>query len=430
VSDPRTSAQRLHVAARAGRPDWFRITNKAGTKTAEVLIYDEIGGWFGTPAADLVKEIRALDVDEIQLHINSPGGDAFDAIAITNTLRSHKARVVATVDGVAASAASMVAMAGDEIVMGPNSEMMIHDAWGGCVGPAADMRDMGDRLDHLSDNIASMYAARGGTAKQWRAAMLAETWYSAQEAVDAGLADRVDTKEPEGADTAKDRFDLSLFAFAGRAAAPTPFVPRTPPAPPDASVTHKEGAKTMTDSLDAGLRERLGVTDDQLDEAGLLAELDRKLAEQTTDSTAEQTAAAEQAAADAATAAEQTAAAASAAALDGMKVIPEAAWAEMQANAARGNEAHERLRVQDRDTYLVAAAREGRVPPGKGLDSFRAWYDRDAAACRAEVDGTAKSTYLPIAALGYDTGGDTTADPATGDDYWFAGTVAPTSQKG
>jgi hypothetical protein len=114
----------------------------------------------------------------------------------------------------------------------------------------------------------------------------------------------------------------------------------------------------------------------------------------------------------------------------GMKLVPDEAWQEMQASASRGNEAHEKLRVQERDTYLLAAAREGRVPPGKGFDSFRNWYDRDATACRAEVDQTPKNTYAPVAAVGHDGGGEPTdTDPAAGDDYWFPG-VTTVRQEG
>ena len=91
--------------------------------------------------------------------------------------------------------------------------MMIHDAWGICVGAASDMRSTGELLDKISDNIASIYAARSGAdVSQWRSAMLAETWYTAQEAVDAGLADEVRGTAP----TANASFDLSAFRYAGR----------------------------------------------------------------------------------------------------------------------------------------------------------------------------------------------------------------------
>lgn len=194
--------------------------------TAVLRLYDPVdsyGEFWGVSAKEFAQALDDLpsNVTEIRLHINSPGGDVFDGVAIVNSLRSHPARVVAVVDGIAASAASFIAAAADETIMAPNSELMIHDAWGLCVGNAAEMRQMADMLDHISDNIASIYAAKaGGTTADWRAAMAKETWYSAEEAVAAGLADSVQELAP--ADGPQNRHDLSIFTYAGRAAAPAP----------------------------------------------------------------------------------------------------------------------------------------------------------------------------------------------------------------
>lgn len=199
---------------------------------ATLRLYDPIdswGGYWGISAKEFADTLDGLedDVEEIRLHINSPGGEVFEGIAILNQLRNHKARVVAVVDGLAASAASFIATGADEVVMGRNTELMIHDAWGICIGNAADMRDLAGRLDHLSANIAGIYAAKsGGTVDDWRAAMLAETWYSADEAVEAGLADRVEGDN----DQPKDKFDLSTFNYAGRSEAPPPPVAKRKPA--------------------------------------------------------------------------------------------------------------------------------------------------------------------------------------------------------
>lgn len=187
-------------------------------------LYDPIDSWggdWGVSAKEFATVLDTVDTDAIRLHINSPGGEVFEAFAILNQLREHKARVTTVVDGLAASAASFIAAGGDELVMGRNAELMIHDAWGLGIGNAADMRDLADRLDHLSDNIASVYAEKAsGTTQTWRQAMLAETWYSAQEAVDAGLADRLAGSVVE---QPKDRFDLkALFTYAGRGEAPAP----------------------------------------------------------------------------------------------------------------------------------------------------------------------------------------------------------------
>lgn len=192
---------------------------------ASLRLYDPIDSWggeWGVSAKEFADSLDALpdDTTEIRLHLNSPGGEVWEGIAITNMLRNHRARVVAVVDGLAASAASVVACAADELVMGRNSQLMIHDAWGLCIGNRDDMLNTSARLDKISDNIASVYAAKaGGTVEQWRDAMLAETWYSAEEAVEQGLADRVE-KDAEPADKAT--FDLSMFRNAGRDEAPAP----------------------------------------------------------------------------------------------------------------------------------------------------------------------------------------------------------------
>lgn len=209
---------------------------------ATIHLYDPIDSWggdWGVSAKEFSTVLAALpdDVTEIRLHINSPGGEVFEGIAILNALRNHPANVVAVVDGLAASAASFIACGADECVMGRNTQLMIHDAWGICIGAAADMRDLAVRLDQISDNIASVYAAKAGNdIAGWRASMLAETWYSADEAVSAGLADRVDGDKK---DDAKNAFDLSMFTYAGRAEAPDPAATRVEGTPNRDVVRHR-----------------------------------------------------------------------------------------------------------------------------------------------------------------------------------------------
>jgi ATP-dependent protease ClpP protease subunit len=177
---------------------WYRISN-ADAPAAQVHVYDAIGG-FGLGAAQFVQDLAGITSKSIDLHINSPGGDVFDAIAMHAALVNHPATVNTYVDGVAASAASFLAMAGDTIGIEKPAKMMIHDASGLTLGNEADHRQMADLLGQISDTIAGMYADRaGGTVADWRDAMRAETWYSAPQAVAAGLADRVlnDTATPE-----------------------------------------------------------------------------------------------------------------------------------------------------------------------------------------------------------------------------------------
>ena len=167
-------------------------------REAEVYLFDEIGAWCDT-AGDVVDTLRDLDVDHIAVKINSPGGDVFDGIAIMNILKSHPAKVTTVVEGLAASAASFIAVgAGDEVVMMPHSQLMIHDAWGMSMGNAEDMLRCAEELNRASDNLAAIYQAKaGGDVGDWRDAMREESWFSADEAVEAGLADRVESCERE-----------------------------------------------------------------------------------------------------------------------------------------------------------------------------------------------------------------------------------------
>lgn len=199
---------------------------------ATMRLYDPIDDWggdWGVSAKEFAASLNSLpdDVHTIQLHINSPGGLVFEAVAILNQLRQHSARVVAVVDGLAASAASYIATGADEVQMAPNSTLMIHDAWGFAIGNAADMRQSADLLDRLSNNIASIYAAKaGGTVEDWRAAMLAESWYSAEEAVTAGLADSIVGTEQDQPDAAKAlaSADTSEWKYQSRDDAPAPLI--------------------------------------------------------------------------------------------------------------------------------------------------------------------------------------------------------------
>lgn len=187
------------------RLPWYTVRNAAEDDTTEILIYEEIGFW-GITADEFVQELNNIKSKSITLRLNSPGGGVFDSIAIYNALVAHKAKVHVQVDALAASGASIIAMAGDTITMMVGSQMMIHDALGIEIGNAKAMREMAKFLDGQSDNIATVYAARaGGDTKDWRALMLAETWMLAQEAVDAGLADEVYSKpQPEPEDDKPD----------------------------------------------------------------------------------------------------------------------------------------------------------------------------------------------------------------------------------
>lgn len=189
------ASRRKTPTERINTGSWFRIENSISAGTTGVYIYDEIGYW-GVSASDFMDALRQINTGTIELHLNSPGGDVFDGIAIYNCLRAHAARVDVVVDSLAASAASVIAQAGDTVTMMPGSQMMIHEASGLCMGNAADMAEMAKMLDQQSDNIAGIYAsAAGGDRGEWRERMKAETWYMAEEAVAIGLADRIATED-------------------------------------------------------------------------------------------------------------------------------------------------------------------------------------------------------------------------------------------
>jgi ATP-dependent Clp endopeptidase proteolytic subunit ClpP len=200
---------------------WYEITNKAEAPAAEVFLYDEIGG-YGIDATQFINELSQVEADELAVHINSVGGEVFAGFAIYQALKAHPANVTVHVDALAASIASVIAQAGDRVVMARNAEMMIHDGMCGVIGNAAELRKTVDTLDRVSNNIASVYAERaGGDAEQWRTAMQAETWYSAEEAVAAGLADEIAPATKRGSRNAA---DLRIFNYAGRKFAPPPVV--------------------------------------------------------------------------------------------------------------------------------------------------------------------------------------------------------------
>ncbi len=185
---------------------------KAQADEGEIWIWEEIGeGWFGgISAKQFAKDVKDLgDVKRIHLHINSPGGNVFDAVAMYNLLGQHKAHVVVNIESLAASAATIVAMAGNEIYMADNAMMMIHDAWGLVIGNAAEMRKNADLLDKIDGTIVATYAKRTKIDDQViKDLMSAETWMTASEALGYGFIDQV-TDALEAAASC----DLSRFNY-------------------------------------------------------------------------------------------------------------------------------------------------------------------------------------------------------------------------
>lgn len=193
--------------------NWFKISAKANTPDAEISIYDEIGAW-GVTAKDFIGELRNVKAQSITLSINSPGGSVFDALAIYNALRQHEAYVTVKVMGVAMSAASLIAMAGDKIIMPENTFMMIHNPINFAYGNAEDMREMADILDKIGASLVATYAARTGLPEDEVKALLdAETWLTAEEAVEKGFADEMEAALKVAASFDMDRLPENVKAM-------------------------------------------------------------------------------------------------------------------------------------------------------------------------------------------------------------------------
>lgn len=189
------------------RNQWFRIENAAKSDESTVYIYEEINSFWGVSAQQFVKELNDIKSSTIHVRINSPGGSFFDGMAIYNALRRHPAEIVSHVDGLAASSASIIALAGDRVVMGAGSFLMIHNAWGIAVGDGDELREMANVLDKITGSIVDVYARHTGKSVAQIEEMLdAETWLSAEEAVAEGFAN--ETEEAKKVDAS---FDLSKF---------------------------------------------------------------------------------------------------------------------------------------------------------------------------------------------------------------------------
>ena len=177
---------------------FWNFKAKKDDNRAELTLYGEISDttWWGdeiTPK-DFKADLDALgDVEQIDIYINSPGGDVFAGESIYNMLNRHKARKIVHIDGIAASIASIVAMVGDEIIMPENAMLMIHESWTLIGGNKHELRDMAENLERIDDSLTGVYVARTGkNAADIAAMMQAETWMTAKEAVEMGFADKVE----------------------------------------------------------------------------------------------------------------------------------------------------------------------------------------------------------------------------------------------
>lgn len=396
------------------KTQWYRMEADQENDTAEIFVYDAIGGWFGVKASEFVKDLSEITASKIIVRVNSPGGDVYDGVAIMNALKRHPATITVTVDGLAASAASFLIQAADDIQMGKGSELMIHDASTFMWGDAAFARETADFLDRISNTIAAVYADRaGGTAQEWRDRMISETWYTAEEAVAAGLADSVigsEATQKESEDL-KNRMDLSVFAYAGRRAAPQPAPTNATPPRRDiqphltaALAVAQEWENTiaeseslaqpitmegneMSDALTQGLAKRLGINlkaGEAVDDSTLLSALDEALDEQ-----------------------EAPVAAAAVAQVPGTVVMDAAQHQQLVNDAAAGRAARDQQVTEHRVKVVENAIDTGRIPPARR----ESWLNQLAADPGAEqILNSLAPGLIPLEAKGFTGGVDEASD--------------------
>lgn len=359
---------------------------------------DSWGGYWGISAKDVGQVLDALpeSVTEVILRINSPGGECSEAAAILNMLRAHRARILAVVDGLAASAASVIAVGCDETVMSPGTQMMIHSPWSIAWGNAAEMRKEAAVLDNFEAAIIEIYEAKAG-AKDWATLLAEETWLTGPQAIELGLADRTavipdagetetpgedviivvpleDEMEPEDSV----RRTSSATRITVKAAAAAPKLPRSSePGEPN----RKEEAVAYSD-LTAGLRERLGMTDVDTTDDELLAAVDEALAERADDTTPTELP-------------------------EGVVTVEESTLAALRADAAAGRTAREEQLRQSREVAVDAAINDGRISPSR-----RDHWITALAADPGAADTLAKleSGLIPLEPKGHTGGVDEAGD--------------------
>ena len=198
----------------AKKTKWYKIQAK-NDDTAEISIFGDIGNscWApGVTPEDFKKDFDAVkDSKEIRVLVNSPGGDVFDGITIYNIIASERPKVKVEILGLAASAASVIALAGSSLKMHEGSFFMIHNAWGIAMGPADEMRKMAEILDKISGELINIYENQSDLdEKQIKEYMNDETWFTAEEAVEAGFADEIGEAVEAAASVA---IDQRIYAY-------------------------------------------------------------------------------------------------------------------------------------------------------------------------------------------------------------------------
>jgi len=253
----------------ARNKSWYEIKAQSEDDTT-IYVYDEISS-YGISANQFVKDLNEVKSGKIKLRINSPGGNVFDGVTIHNALKEHPATVNVIVDGLAASIASIIAMAGDNVHMADNAMMMIHQAWAFAMGNADDLQKTVEVLQKIDGTLVKTYADKtGATQRNIRQMMKDETWMTAQEAKDLGFADTIGDRVD-----AKASFDLSKYANVPQEAMAMYAAPKEPTERDietilrDAGISHK-AAKAAVASIKVNHRD-----DESLKDA--VAELSTKI---------------------------------------------------------------------------------------------------------------------------------------------------------
>lgn len=191
---------------------------------AHLYVYDVIDPYWGANAGDLIKALAQVSGRDVALHINSPGGDVFESLAMASAIAAHTGKVTAYIDGLAASAATSLALAASEVVMVEGGLFMIHNAWTMAWGNKTELRATADLLDKVDSSIVATYARKTGAEDaQIVTWMDAETWFTAQEALDAGFVDQVSVpSQAAGTQNSAARWNLSAYANAPKPQQPAP----------------------------------------------------------------------------------------------------------------------------------------------------------------------------------------------------------------
>ncbi|WP_156759550.1 head maturation protease, ClpP-related [Microbacterium karelineae] len=337
---------------------------------------DSWGGWWGVSTTDIGQVLDELPdtVVRVILRINSPGGEVSEAVAILNMLRAHKSSITAVVDGLAASAASVIAAGCDETVMSPGTQMMIHSPWSIAAGNATELRKTADVLDNFESTLIEIYSGKAGADHDWPGLLAEETWLNSQAAVDLGLADRIavipdagETATPGGDpdddnDDVEDTTDILVASI----------IP-TPVASASGTPTGKETAVAFSDDQLNTMRASLGLADDA-DETAIMSAVTARPTPQLP---------------------------------DGVVTIDASALDELRTQAQAGVEARAHQKREERDRYIDNAISRGKFAAAR-RDNFVKLYDADPEGTRAIIDELAENT-IPVAEAGFDADGETVA---------------------